>query len=291
MSAKRIRKVDLSYFEKIDTQEKAYFLGLMYADGYNLVGRYFILSLHFKDVDILFKFKKALKSTAKIVRRVYKRKDDSNKLNDYVCFQVNSSKMTKDLERHGCMKAKTHLIRFPFHIKKILWRHFIRGYFDGDGGLSAEKNKYVNHTKYRANIVSNPKFIDDLNSIFYKVFGKKYYILKHKRHKYTEQIRIEGNPSIENFLNWLYKDATVYLDRKYNLYQLLLDRVNQWNRPIKVYDKLTKKLIGHYPSIKSAADNIKMDPASLCNQLNGKHESRKFIYKDSPWPKRKLILI
>lgn len=286
MSAKRTRKVDLSFFEKIDTEEKAYFLGLMYADGYNNVkGGYFIVSLNYCDKDILLKFKKALKSGAKIVRRIYKRTDGYEKVRDSANLQINSRKMTKDLERHGCMQAKTHLITFPFWLKENLWSHFIRGYFDGDGGLSSYKVKSKNSIVFRANIVSNPRFVKDLNDVFLKKIGRRYYVLKYHKHKSTQQIRIEcGNPNVETFLNWLYKDATVYLDRKHLIYQSLLKRVNQWNRPIKVFNKITGNLIGHYPSVKSASIAIGADLRSVHGHINGEHVSKKFRYEDCPLP-------
>lgn len=59
--ARRIRKnryyFDINYFENIDSNEKAYFLGLMYADGSITKNEAY---LKLKDEDIIIKFKKAL---------------------------------------------------------------------------------------------------------------------------------------------------------------------------------------------------------------------------------------
>ena len=58
---KRKYKIIESYFDEIDTKEKAYFLGLLYADGYNYTaGKNKHFSLSLVDTDVLILFKKQL---------------------------------------------------------------------------------------------------------------------------------------------------------------------------------------------------------------------------------------
>lgn len=60
--------IDLDFFENIDNQDKAYFLGLMFSDGsVNRKGTQFYLKL--KDEDIILKFKEALKCDYPIIYR------------------------------------------------------------------------------------------------------------------------------------------------------------------------------------------------------------------------------
>ena len=50
-------KINKNFFNKIDTEEKAYFLGFLYADGYNNTDRNSVaLSLKEDDKEILEKY-------------------------------------------------------------------------------------------------------------------------------------------------------------------------------------------------------------------------------------------
>ncbi|MEK6878698.1 MAG: hypothetical protein AABY22_03775, partial [Nanoarchaeota archaeon] len=55
---------DFDFFNIINTEEKAYFLGLLYSDGFiTKNGNQVVISLQENDVDILEKFKKSIKFT------------------------------------------------------------------------------------------------------------------------------------------------------------------------------------------------------------------------------------
>jgi intein/homing endonuclease len=135
----RIRKYncDENYFEKIDTFEKAYWLGLLFADGYVRKRKQFngkhkqggIVGISLKNGDeyLLNKFINDLKSNYSLTKQI---KDDflSYKL------EINSSKMVDDLIKLGCVPKKS-LILLPPKINYDFISHFIRGYFDGDGSI------------------------------------------------------------------------------------------------------------------------------------------------------------
>lgn len=141
----RIRKYDCNenYFEKINTNQKAYWLGLLYSDGYvrkrkqsdgrhkqgGIVG----ISLKNGDQYILERLIFDLESTYKLSKQV---KDDfiSYKL------EINSSKMVDDLIKLGCIPNKS-LILLPPNLTDEYIPHFIRGYFDGDGSVGKYDNR------------------------------------------------------------------------------------------------------------------------------------------------------
>jgi len=126
---------DWDYFETIDTEAKAYWLGFLYADGYiskspsNLMG----VSLAEKDYAHLCKLQADLNATNPII--MYEPSSGYGK-DPYVRFTVISDKMVKDLERHGITSNKTNVLQPPTTVPEDLIHHFIRGYFDGDGGWS-----------------------------------------------------------------------------------------------------------------------------------------------------------
>ena len=119
-----------NYFENIDTEYKAYFLGLMLSDGcvsdrHN--NRQSSIQLKFEKTDeyILEILKKELNTTNKITTK------DIN----YRSLVVHSNKMACDLNKLYVSTNKTFKCRLPMLENKLLMRHLIRGVIDGDGWI------------------------------------------------------------------------------------------------------------------------------------------------------------
>lgn len=246
-----------TYFDSIDTPEKAYWLGLLYADSYNNVrGHQITLALKAVDQDTVAAFMRAVATDAPVVIRMGGGFAGKSPV---AVATLNSVHMCATLARHGCGQRKSDVIRYPFWLDRALWSHFVRGYFDGDGGLSREMGTRLapRHVKYRANIVSNPHFVDDLNQVFEQELGRQFYVLRYHGHKRTTQIRIEGNRQVESFLSWLYQDATVKMKRKHDLFEALLahERIEQ-AREVYAYRVADGSLVGHYESRAEAARQL-----------------------------------
>lgn len=116
---------DERFFEKIDTEEKAYFLGWLYSDG-NVCKKMKTISidLHGKDMEILEK----LNDLIYFERKCYKYREKAKLL---LCRKI----MCEDFLNKGCMPAKTYILKFPTidQVPENLLPHFIRGLWDGDG--------------------------------------------------------------------------------------------------------------------------------------------------------------
>ncbi len=126
---------DRSFFEKIDNSIKAYWLGVLIADGY-IDGKYKVrLHLSKKDKDWLELFKGDLKSSNLPLRYSSRRKK-----NDMVYMQINCRKVVDDLKKYGCVQNKTGREIFP-DIPEQFFSDFIRGIFDGDGSAGFYKDK------------------------------------------------------------------------------------------------------------------------------------------------------
>lgn len=212
-----------NYFHIIDNESKAYWLGFLYADGCNTGQN--ALSLYLSSVDILHikKFLRdlecnihlSLKDNSKI--RLIKGWSNAK---DSIGFQIHNKIMLNDLNNLGCIPNKSLVLKFPNEkqVPKHLVRHFIRGYFDGDGCLSFsidKRNKTVyKKPKYEINIVGTLNFLTELDIHCQEnnVIGK---ISKCKR---IYQYRIYGNQNCKNFLNFIYNESNIYLTRKYNKY-------------------------------------------------------------------------
>lgn len=192
-------KADYSVFKIIDTEEKAYWLGFLYADGsvtYNTEGkkRYVLeLSLKYDDINHLEKFKQFLKASNPITKKEIKLDD---KVFTACRLSVYSKRLCEDLINKGCIPNKSLTLEFPsLHPKWI--SHFVRGYFDGDGTAG---NRDVE-------ILGTESFLEYLQD-FLKT-NRKY-----KMHGKVFGLRYTGD-EMRNFVNWIYKDASIYLERKY----------------------------------------------------------------------------
>lgn len=124
-------KVDETLFDEIDTEEKAYWLGFIFADG-NISATDFrvTLNLSIKDESHLLKFKEFLKYTGNI----------SYTHGEHPGCRIffRSKHMWNSLNNLGCTPAKSLTLNFPeqsvFKYPYLI-KHFIRGYCDGDGFL------------------------------------------------------------------------------------------------------------------------------------------------------------
>ena len=213
-------EIDENVFEKIDTEEKAYWLGFLYADGN--IGNYdknsIDISLAEKDKNHLEKFKKFLKSDKEIITR-------TNTLNNkifYSCrFCIDDKKVHDDLIDKGCFPNKSLILKFPTieQVPEHLVHHFIRGYFDGDGCIGYNENR----NKFHFSINGTNEFLSKMVENFKKNIKdyKETKIYKDSRSN-VYQIQkggVIGGKTVNGLYNYLYKDATIYLDRKYEKFK------------------------------------------------------------------------
>lgn len=203
-----------NYFDKIDTQDKAYFLGLLYADGTNR-GNCFSISLQEKDKDILDKINVSISSNRKLGFINYSSKNP-NYQNQY-SLSIYNKHMCEQLSAYGMVKNKSLILKFPEWIDENLYPHFIRGYFDGDGFVSKDfKNA-------KSSIISTEDFCKSVQAILKEKVGINSYIYlcHNNKNTTTRTLQISGRNQIRQFLDYIYCDATLYLQRKYDIYESL----------------------------------------------------------------------
>jgi hypothetical protein len=192
-----------NYFEKINTEDKAYFLGFIIADGclHNKTNNIKIIQ---KEPEILYEFKKYIQFEGDIF---------VSKTSNICNIGISSEKTMKDLNNLGIFNNKTMSVKYP-NIPDSLQNHFMRGVFDGDGCISIHHDKRDNSDRGQVNICSGSiDFITEYvkNMIDYANV-KKNNIRCPKGTYYV--IDWGGLTDIENIYNFLYKDATVFLKRK-----------------------------------------------------------------------------
>lgn len=210
-NAARIYNLDENYFEKCDSPSKAYFLGLMYAEGHlESEGRNtIILALQEEDKYIIDWLQKELKSDRPLE---YRAKTQDHHKNAYA-LKVSSLKFMQDLGKLGLpMGHKCHTIRFPDFLDKSLYKYFILSYFDGDGCVNLYKNQL--HMSFCGNI----QFLEGLKIYFYKEFNIKTRL--YPKNDTTASLEIKQYDAV-NLFNWFYQDVDklpFFMVRKFKKY-------------------------------------------------------------------------
>lgn len=212
--------LDENVFDVIDTEEKAYWLGFLMADGYNHEDRNAIcLRLQSEDLEILEKFKAFLKSDAPIY--TYSRITKVNHLHrHYSEVRVNSVHLSQQLSKLGCIQGKTYLLEFPTCVPNSLINHFIRGYFDGDGCICVRPRKRKNSTyiEYQLTIVGKEDAILKMQDFIVKETGVSKTKLERPKNNFAKVIHYTGRKVVTKILDYLYRDATIFLKRKHDKY-------------------------------------------------------------------------
>ena len=200
--------LDVHYFDSIDTEEKAYFLGLMFADGSVSKNQFYLKMI---DRDIIEKFKTALKTTVPIRVLEHKKRTECNSF----ILEISSVYMCKVLSKYGCTPNKTRTIRLP-KLDSSLYVHFIRGFFDGDGHIGLNIKPW--HCRFDIVSAALP-FLEDIRPIITAHAKTNGGIYKETNYN-IYHLRYCGHQT-KDILDWLYKDSTLYLQRKYFKYQVL----------------------------------------------------------------------
>lgn len=227
-----------TFFEQLNTPEKAYILGFFYADGcnhdkskiddgYNHQNCISFTQLE-QDLDILVQIRECL-SCNRPFKEVIQKTNGKKKYN----LDIISNKMSNDLSKLGAVPAKSLVLTFPNFIPDDLMPHFIRGYFDGDGCIWNGKRKKMtvkddrHPGKTREKVVHNVKFTFTGSIPF--ITGLQEYLvsaLGFKRNKLNTSgkaksgthctMEYSGRGQIKKLFDFMYKDATIYGSRKYN---------------------------------------------------------------------------
>lgn len=209
--------IDENVFENIDSPDKAYWLGVMYSDGYICKKKYtnsFGLAVSEKDFEWVEKFKTFLNYNGEI--KVYKGTSALSKGNKYARLLIGNNKIVSDLEKLGVVEHKTKIISCLPNIQFL--DDFIRGYIDGDGSLLKRLPCFQ--------ISGNKDFLEDMAK-----YLKLPYHLTPDKSIYSLRYNTKESRYLEKRL---YKDANYYLKRKYDIAS------RSFNSPLTLEDVMEK---------------------------------------------------
>lgn len=214
---KRKYPLNENYFQELDSKDKAYFLGFIYADGFitkRSQGQS-VLGLTLAEIEPIDKFKKYIQTDKKV--GYYKKTNGySDKSYEYKLALI-SDKLVSDIEKLGVTERKTLTLTFP-DIQKDLIPHFIRGYFDGDGSVFLHKDsrEECSENMYLGvNICGTKEFLTTLSK-YLPFIEEGQCIYKEKRRETNcWNLKINSNIRSLELYHYMYKDCDdLYLSRK-----------------------------------------------------------------------------
>lgn len=214
-----IRKysIDENYFDSIDEPNKAYILGLLFADGSNVPQKSTVsISLQEEDKAILESIRAEIKYEKPLDFFDYSSKNDFGySYKNQYRLSIFCSRYCDQLAQLGMVANKSLILKFPILPEQLI-SHFVRGYFDGDGSVThcvRGKNKLVT-------ITSTLEFCNTLKEILQHSVHINSSVTEASNHNgRTYVLAISGKNQVEKFLDYIYQDAHyLFLKRKYQRY-------------------------------------------------------------------------
>ena len=210
------------FFQEINEEAKAYFLGLLISDGNvfkDNTGRQASISitLDLKDEYMLEKFKEVLQANTSVGH------------DGRGCGQiaVRSNIMAEDLAKYGVVPRKSYNTYLPL-ISKEMMPHLIRGIFDGDGSIMAKPNRNNDgHNRFLHSIsfCGTHQLMEDISNYILENLGIKTAVYDYKDRNLSE-LKIQNIDNIAKFGYWIYRNSTIFLNRKKDIFNNFLKHYN-----------------------------------------------------------------
>lgn len=218
--SKRKYTLDEKFFKELDREDKMYFLGLLAADGC-IHKSYIRLFLQEDDKSIIELFQKCVKTNKPLELLSGRMKTFSNgkdyQTKNQVGLVISSVLMTEHLLKYGLKERKSLTLKIPqIVLKNKLAHHFIRGYFDGDGSIYVRENL----KNIAASFASSKHFCEQLYR-FFTSKGIKCRLKRHSKNPNTHYCMILGNSNTLKLYKYMYKDATIFFERKRKKFDLI----------------------------------------------------------------------
>ena len=207
--------VDINFFNEIKTEKQAYWLGFFLADGYIDNKGHIAIELSIDDYEHVKKFKEDLKITSKVC--IYDKNSTFGKQTNCRCGFVNYYVLYDLWYKWKINLNKSDTAIIPELINEELYKHLIRGYFDGNGSITIGINKTTGEFVNKGVSFCGTKEILDF---IVNLSGFEWSWSKRKDNN-TNNFQIATGKRREgyDFLNWMYKDCSICLDRKYDKFK------------------------------------------------------------------------
>ena len=213
----KIRKFNSNYFKEINTRNKAYWLGFIYADGYIIKSKKgqgeLGIELNKEDSYILDMFNKELGNVHNVEFKHSKKNFNGYTYETNSCIiRIYSKEIVDDLFNLNILQNKTNKIEYP--ICDEYFFDFLRGFMDGDGCIYLNKNKKSLNVHFTN---SNPQFLEYLKKEIKTRIDIEGSIYKEKEKKY--RLYYFRKDDVKILLDKIYENSETKLFRKFNIYK------------------------------------------------------------------------
>lgn len=211
--------IDEHYFDNIDTQNKAYILGLLYSDGCNYPPQHRVkIELQERDKSILDKINFEIQSNKPLLF-INLNSKNANWQNTYR-LDITNKHISDKLVELGMVQNKSLILEFPQWLDESMYAPFLRGYLDGDGHIEWRDTRFVT-------LVGTSQFCQHVKCFCEKQLHIKCSICNAaNKDPNTKLLYIHGKQRVKRFLDFVYQDADLYIERKYNIYQKICMEMN-----------------------------------------------------------------
>jgi hypothetical protein len=202
-------RLDETFFDTIGTEDQAYWLGFLTADG-TIGDKFVLLALQEKDIDHLYKFTSSLCSEHPVAL-----KENTLQGKAYRCGEVHigSTRLVAALKRLGVGKRKSFTVCPCEFVPDHLLSHYWRGVFDGDGFITQKRSGLFRAIQWVVGLVGNREVVSGFEAFMRQYTGQEASIKPHAR---IFMVRYGGVALPQAILRVLYHDATIFLERKYH---------------------------------------------------------------------------
>lgn len=192
------------FFHEIRSEVTAYWLGFVAADGNVNEEDGLEVNLALKDKDHLLAFQRALHSTHPIKPRIT---HANGKPYPSVRIAIHRREIVRDLIAHGVTPRKSLTFTGPIGVPDELYRHFVRGYSDGNGGFS------LGHARFQWYFTSTLTFCQKVERLILAECDISPLRLMDHHNGVTFSIFHTG-PKAHRIGRFLYDNAETFLARK-----------------------------------------------------------------------------
>jgi hypothetical protein len=205
--------LDETFFDTISTEEKAYWLGFLTADG-TIGVDYVKLALQERDIDHLYKFRASLRSDHPVV---LKESTLQGKLYRAREVHVGSMRLAAALKRLGVGERKSFAVSPCEQVPVGLLPHYWRGVFEGDGTIVQTWGRRLGAVKWTVSLVGNQQIVTGFETFMRQCTGWESRVDLDKPGSRIFIVRYSGVALPQAILHVLYHDAAIFLERKYRL--------------------------------------------------------------------------
>lgn len=201
--------LDEHAFDAIKTEAQSYWLGFITADG-GVNDRFELrLNLQLRDKAHLERLRDFLGTTL-AVREKYRVEDQPNS-RDLCYLSVRSVPLCESLARHGVVPRKSKVLQWPSTVSDALVHHYLRGYFDGNGTYCHASSS----SQLQWRVAGSRPFLSGAQKTMMRLQNlSQTKLCDHHRTEQVAYLVYGGNRQISKIIDWLYSDATIFLERK-----------------------------------------------------------------------------